>query len=187
MNLPAGLLPGDHRIEFFRRREDTDVCFAVTDGKTCRVRDLPAHIKARIWAHMVSHPKKIGALLMLGITNTDAKLEKFCGCNFGLFDGTADFDGERFCHEEYVPCTMRDSCPVNGVLCNPLTINGNALTHRQSEVLILVGRACLNKEIAAELGISNETVKKHVLHLQQLSGSMNKKDLVYIAAKKQLV
>ena len=185
MTLPAGLI--DERIEFFSDPRDHDVCYALTGGRVVRVKDLSPIVKLAIWENLKAHPAKLAALFELGFAEDDAMLEKYCSCNFGLFDGTPDFENGHFNHEEYVDCPVRCKCPVNGILCNPLTINGSALTHRQSSVLRLIGRCMLNKEIAGHLGISPETVKIHIKHIQRVSGLQNKKDLVLLAHKKQLL
>jgi DNA-binding NarL/FixJ family response regulator len=42
---------------------------------------------------------------------------------------------------------------------------GPAITHREREILALIAAGRANKEIAATLGISEDTVKRHVSHI----------------------
>ncbi|MDB4919471.1 helix-turn-helix transcriptional regulator [Mucilaginibacter sp.] len=185
-SLPAGLL--DNRIEFFGILNQPDISYALTGGQVYRVKDLPAEIKISIWGDINMHPQKLEQLIILGYTTPEAILEKYCCCCFGLYDGEADYTDGTFIHAEYVHCNKRDTCPANGVLCNPLTVGkGHALTHRQASVLRLAGRCMLNKEIAGHLKISEETVKIHIKNIQQKAGLMNKKDLVLLAHQKQLI
>lgn len=57
-----------------------------------------------------------------------------------------------------------------------------ALTEQQRRVLLLVMAGCLNKEIAARLGVSLQTVKWHVGHLCAIFGAENRAGLVARAA-----
>jgi DNA-binding NarL/FixJ family response regulator len=41
----------------------------------------------------------------------------------------------------------------------------NMLTSRETEIMKLVARGCTNKQIAAKLFISEETVKKHLKNI----------------------
>jgi ATP/maltotriose-dependent transcriptional regulator MalT len=58
--------------------------------------------------------------------------------------------------------------------------NLETLTDREKEVLALLAKGYLYKEIAAELFISNETVKSHIhniyekLHVQTRTEALNK-------------
>jgi LuxR family transcriptional regulator, maltose regulon positive regulatory protein len=48
------------------------------------------------------------------------------------------------------------------------------LTAREREILILVGEGKMQKQIAAQLGISLETVKKHIRNSYKKLGAHNK-------------
>jgi DNA-binding NarL/FixJ family response regulator len=62
-----------------------------------------------------------------------------------------------------------------------------ALTERELEVLARLARGRLNKEIAAELGISERTVKFHVSALMGKLGAGNRTEAVSLAAQRGLV
>lgn len=61
------------------------------------------------------------------------------------------------------------------------------ITGREREVLGLLARGRLNKEIAAELGISERTVKFHVSALMGKLGAGNRTEVVSLAAQQGLV
>lgn len=52
-------------------------------------------------------------------------------------------------------------------------------TARQTEILTLLAQGRTNKQIAAELGISNFTVRDHVSSLLRLCGATNRTELAY--------
>ena len=43
----------------------------------------------------------------------------------------------------------------------------DTLSHREAEILELLAKGLLYKEIAAKLGIAQETVRKHVYHIYE--------------------
>lgn len=184
--LPAGLL--DDRVEFFNDPNDRERCFALVAGQVYPVNQAPESILNLIDADMSNHPEKIEALVALGFETQEELREKYCSCCFGAFDGEADIIDSKLIHTEYWPCPVRGNCAAEGTLCNALNVGeGKFLTRREVEVLTLAGRCLLGKEIAAELGISEETVKVHLKHIREKAGLDNIQDLVKLAIKKNLV
>lgn len=54
------------------------------------------------------------------------------------------------------------------------TYKSKELSEREREVLVLTGKGKPNRAIAEELGISAETVKKHLRNVYQKVGASNK-------------
>ena len=73
----------------------------------------------------------------------------------------------------------------------PATANGSlsapALTEREQEVLRWLAQGRVNKEIAAELGISERTVKFHVSSIFAKLGATNRTEAVTLAVQRGLV
>jgi DNA-binding NarL/FixJ family response regulator len=61
------------------------------------------------------------------------------------------------------------------------------LTPRQAEVLRLLEHGRSTKQIAAELGLSQETVRNHVRHVLQALGVHSRLEAVTLARRESLV
>jgi len=72
-------------------------------------------------------------------------------------------------------------------LNQPSTPDLNALTARESEVLNLLAQGLPNKEIAAQLVITERTVKFHVRSLMSKLGASNRTEVVALAIQRGLL
>ena len=62
-----------------------------------------------------------------------------------------------------------------------------SLTPRQHEILSAMARGLTNREVARQLGISEDRVKDHVITILQKIGAANRTEAVAIALQKHLV
>jgi DNA-binding NarL/FixJ family response regulator len=69
----------------------------------------------------------------------------------------------------------------------PAREKGEPLTERELEILRAMARGAANKEIAAELGISENTVKTHISHLFQKLGARDRTEAVTRALSRGLI
>jgi DNA-binding NarL/FixJ family response regulator len=78
---------------------------------------------------------------------------------------------------------------VTGALATPRVVSDVEvpLTQRESEVLSQLANGLTNKEIAAVLGISYETVKEHVQHILRKIGVTDRTQAAVWAVRKGLV
>ena len=185
MNLPAGLI--DNRVEFFNDPSNHDISYCIVEGQVSRVSEAPEYIKQVILADLAANPAKQFALQSMGYQTTSEQLEKYCSCAYGAFDCQPDVMDGRLTGDEYWPCPKRATCPAQGILCHPLILAHGTLTSREIQVLTLVGRGKLGKEIADCLAISCETVKMHLKSIRHKSGLENKPELVSLAYQKNLI
>ncbi|MBM3778095.1 MAG: response regulator transcription factor, partial [Acidimicrobiia bacterium] len=63
----------------------------------------------------------------------------------------------------------------------------STLTTREVRVMELIARGCRNKELARELGISEETVKVHVKHILAKLGVSDRTAAVTVAARRGFI
>jgi DNA-binding CsgD family transcriptional regulator len=61
------------------------------------------------------------------------------------------------------------------------------LTDREREILVLVGRACSNKDIARELVISERTARTHVSNILRKLGLSSRTEAALVAVREGLV
>ena len=61
---------------------------------------------------------------------------------------------------------------------------GRGLTHREEEVVELVGRGLTNSEIAQNLGLSPWTIKRHVARVLAKTGDRRRIDLAVRHARR---
>ncbi len=61
------------------------------------------------------------------------------------------------------------------------------LTPREMEILEYVARGCLNKEIAVELGISEQTIKNHITSILRKLNANARTEAVVVAIKQGLI
>ena len=76
--------------------------------------------------------------------------------------------------------------PIDGSVSQAPDALGS-VTPRESEVLNLLGQGLQNKEIAAQLGISERTVKFHVGSILSKLNAGNRTEAVTIAVQRGLI
>lgn len=90
----------------------------------------------------------------------------------------------RTVHDNFVVCPRR----LERVLFDYVATNSNAhaeLTQRERQLITLIGQGLTNKEIAARLHISEQTVKNHVHRMLRKTGSTNRTRLIQLAQTSQ--
>lgn len=183
--IPAGLLDGG--IEFFTVM-DRDIPNAkyLMGGGVHPFHTLPAEIKNILRREMKANPIKDKAMEAMVGCNEDAKIERFTTCNYGALNDEADIDSEgNLSQPEYVPCPFRGKCAHEGKGCSNIMVEGVLLSAGQTRVFRLAKLE--NKEIANQLFLSPETVKKHMQTIQERTGLANKNEMVHWATIKGII
>ncbi|RZK19487.1 MAG: LuxR family transcriptional regulator [Pedobacter sp.] len=127
------------------------------------------------------------ALDHMGFEDLHDRRNKWILCNQANLDFIPDYDpSKEKLEREVVECQDRQNCEYEGILCiKPSQSTG--LTDRRLQVLQLIGKGMLNKEIAHKLKISDKTVAAHTKYLREATGCHRKADLALYAKSINLI
>ncbi len=188
--LPAGLV--DHNYEFF---VDSDVqAFCLTHGHVTAFRDFSEPLLHTIESQMQAFPVKLAAyrdmyFSMHGrLPGRLDMIRQFLICNYGAFDTNPDMIEGILQPTEYTPCPFRGSCRYEGRGCDGLlTASGQRLSPREIQIIQLIAKGELDKEIAAQLSLSLATVTTHTRNIRRKTGLQRKADFTRFAHQKHLI
>lgn len=110
---------------------------------------------------------------LLKLTRNEGEFETYAGeliAAFGKFDSTLR------------PNEPSSSLPAN-LSTNPDQTRGNPLTNREIDIVHLLADRSSNKEIAAKLFISPDTVKRHTINIYKKLSVHNRQEAVIRAAE----
>lgn len=170
-DLPTGV--SNNEVEFFRTAP-----FRAKAMFKCKVflyTDLPLSIREIIQAKMLANPVAINTLSSIlqqnppaeiaKVHNNDAIEEAFVSCRYGNYDSIPDLvDGQLT--PDCPDCGMEDYCQGFGIVCvKPQTPKGE-ITGRELQVLKLIAKGLMDKEIADKLDLAPTTVLKHVQNIR---------------------
>ena len=107
------------------------------------------------------------------------RARRFCKCNFGHLDHTKeDIEGAAF-NFERVSCPLRGECKYEGVICLPERETRLSDAEKRVMRLVCIGRS--NTEIAEELYLSPNTVKRHISTSYIKAGVRNRAEFIKYA------
>ena len=106
-----------------------------------------------------------------------------CGCVVEQVGGTLNIRPPQHVSSEELEgicATVSTTFPLK------LATSGRALTPQQIEILLRLGAAKANKQIAYELGITETTVKAHVTNIYRRLGVRNRAEALILVQRQQL-
>jgi len=104
----------------------------------------------------------------------DSSFQTFCDCIDRVHRG------EIFATTDQLNCLLDSVCQVPAL--RVLSANGdNLLTSREEQVVALVADGLSNRDVAAELGLSEHTVKKYLFRIFEKLGISSRVELVLYA------
>lgn len=158
--IPPGLV--DQNIELFF--SDGNL-LATHAGSVKQISDLPIDFLDAAKQKMNETPSTILALEFSGYVLENSQIEKFLECQFGSFDYSPDFASGIFLEPEYHDCGSRGICPMEGIVCSFLKVNGQIITPFEIEIIKLLSTEDTLPVIAEklEVSINNLEDKKKVL------------------------
>lgn len=182
-SLPAGL--EDTGVEFYVYHNEVRCLHA---GRVYKFDEIPRHILDAVEDYMMAKPDAIKALLDWDIQDSDDMLRQFIFCHFGGFDHTPDITAcGDILEADYFECGRRGKCKYEGKLCASIKVENGYLTKQEVRILQLIAQGKLNKEIAEELNITEDTVSTHNQNIQAKTGKSRKPELALLAREKNLI
>ncbi|HCU46189.1 MAG TPA: LuxR family transcriptional regulator [Sphingobacterium sp.] len=182
-NLPAGL--EDNGVEFYVFDNDIK---CLHGGQTYMFGKIPDWILERVAIDMLQNQTALKALVDWDLTQRDEMLRQYIICRFGGFDGEPDIDAKgNIDYTEYFDCGRRGNCAHEGKLCATIKVANGYLTKQELNILKLVAIGKMNKEIADQLNISEETVSTHNQNIQRKLGVDNKIEMASFATRKNII
>lgn len=181
--LPPGL--EDESVEFYYHNNDIK---CLHSGIRYSWGLFPQPILDLIEQDMLENPKAIDSLIEMDINQPEEMMRQYITCRFGGFDNDPDIDSNgKINYTEYFDCGRRGNCAQEGKLCATIKAPNGYLTKQELEVLKLVAINKMNKEIAALLNISEETVSSHNQNIQSKLGVDNKLGMASWARRKNII
>jgi DNA-binding CsgD family transcriptional regulator len=169
--IPAGIQQGE--TEFFVIGKELK---AMHNGEQLSVESLPSHIH-----HIIDRSingKAHLALDRMGLEDVMARRVQFLKCNCGRFDFTPDLQhGADQLQLEFVACEFRGHCAFEGMLCQPVTINGIKVTMAELRIISFIRKGYYDKEICAQLTIAPDTLRSHKKSIQRKLGADRKTEI----------
>jgi DNA-binding CsgD family transcriptional regulator len=150
--------------------------------------ELPISILDILRADLDAHPKaRVAMENRLGITNPLFQLKQWAVCNFGNFDNKADLTDDGIIIHEHVNCPQRGTCKFEGIICLPLLVENGTLTPREIQVIKLIAKDLLDKQIADMLGMALNTMSVHRTKIEKKIGCHSKAGITAYAYQNNLI
>lgn len=180
--IPAGLMIGDNATELFGCRETKKV-YALSNGKTIPFNQLEPLKRALIFEKLLSDDVALEDLRSLP---QNEAIEKFAFCIYGAADHEPDFneEGELKKADNFI-CS--NNCKCLKWLSKNISVDGNKLTPREIQIVMLLASDKPEKQIADQLDITESTLNTHKKHLFDKFNVHSKSGLITKAIANKII
>ncbi len=179
---PAGTL--DANFEFF---EENGEVYFMNNRRTHEFHELDVVQLDMLREDLEAHPMALKAIEELGIIDPVYQIKQWAICNFGNFDNKADLTEDGVIIHEHVNCAKRGTCKFEGVICQPLLVENGTLTIREVQIIKLVAKDLLDKQISGMLGIALNTMAVHRTNIEKKIGCHSKAGITAYAYQNNLL
>ena len=171
--IPVGIKAGE--TEFFEFEERM---IAKHEGNHIEIKDLPTPTLKMLDMAIDDLQRK--SLMSWGLLDFHEQINQFLKCNASSYDFTPDLKDGKF-QNEYCKCVFRGKCQFEGKLCRVIHLkNGTHLTMSELRVTAYIRAGFFDKEIAAMMGISPNTLR---VHEQNIRLKLNVERKAHVAVK----
>lgn len=178
--IPAGMTDGN--IEFFAHNGKL---YSLSGGVKYEWPDLPDEHISLLQSEMYRDKRAYKTLESFSEMD---KIKVFGICRFGSCNSVPDFTGSC-CTDgnEYYDCGLRTRCAFEGIRCSEVVTGNGVITARQLQIMRMVSTGMLDKEIAAGLDISENTVHNHIQNIFQKIGGNSRVDIATFVLRRNLI
>lgn len=182
IQLPAGLF--DSNVELFSKNGQA---MAIYKGEIKSVFDLPADLLTVLYTDLLNNDAAIIALNEENYTTKQEMLSKYIECRFGELDHVPDIvNGEIKAHE-FVSCSLRGSCKMEGLVCLPINYNGQPLTDFELKLIDELATENTIPVMAENLGVCKNTLEFRKKILFNKLNVQSRARLVAVAFEQNLI
>lgn len=179
--IPAGLT--DLNIEFLAKDGQL---FSIQDGVVSKYPAMPEKHITFLKETLEEDPDAKQTLVQY---NPEDQVKLYGICRFGGCNGTPDASEDYECldQHEYYDCGHRGECPYEGKRCKEMKVQNGVLTPHMLKVVALIGKGQINKEIADQMKISENTVANHLATIITRIGVRTRVDIAVFAKEKGII
>jgi DNA-binding CsgD family transcriptional regulator len=181
--LPAGITGAG--IEVFR--DDEGRVFFLRDGRKLPYLIMPPEDREHFQAELSADRAAMDVLQeAFGLETGDEMEEMFAGCRFGNLDYRADLMEGRLVPDA-PRCSQIKTCAGFNIVCRIPVPPGGPLTRQEYQILSLITRGKLTKEISGLLGITDATTRTHIQRIHRKLGVNNNIEVAAWAHENRIV
>ena len=168
--------------EALRKIEQTRPCVAVLDAR------MPRRSGLDVVKHLTASGSSTRVILYTGYGDDTLLSEALDAGVGGVLDKEAPLDDlVRAIHIVAEGGTYLDPTAAAALIQQRRRVSAHALTPREREVLRLLADGMTNEQIGAELSISPQTVRTHVLKAMEKLGATTRVQAVATALRQSLI
>lgn len=182
IQIPSGLL--DSNVELFSHQGEP---MATHEGKVKFLFDLPLDFINAIEADLKANPTAEIALELAGYESRASKIKKYTVCRFGNFDNAPDFKDGELVNSEYYNCGHRGTCPMEGVVCGNLWVNGRVISPFEIRIIQELATEKTLPVVAESLSISINTLETRKKIVFEKLKVLSRTRLIAVAYEKGII
>lgn len=171
-------------LEFFNTGKDL---MYFNKGRLRSFKELPFSYVQVIREKIKADPAIQSELMQMHPDSEMKRIEQFAICNFSGLDHEPDIQNGILQEGEYWNCPMRGSCIAEGILCKPLTYNGQPINAVEITMIKLLVTKMTNETIADTMLLPLGTFHMFKKHLYDKLKISTKQELTRIADRINII
>ncbi|WP_162926924.1 LuxR C-terminal-related transcriptional regulator [Flavobacterium psychrotrophum] len=156
-------------------------------GRRTSFNDLPFAYIQLIREAVAKNPDIDRHLKLMHPESEMKRIEQFAICNFSGLDFTPDIQNGQMQEGEYWNCPKRGVCPAEGIVCKPLSYQGQSLLGTEVVMMKLLTTDKTNDVIAEEMKLPKGTWEVMRTALYRKLEVTTKQEITIIALRLNII